>query len=157
MSLTGAQIGVDRNAVVDLVGSSPMVDQYSQNDSNNVTVAIAAAVSAFRSAAIKGGYSATDLDALTDSTCPADVRRWLLHLALDELTSGGMQRPDSIASFGTEARKWLSRVAGTAETIDGLSRATTTGGAQVRISGPTEQTFDRSNVSQRFNSRDPRL
>jgi hypothetical protein len=56
-----------------------------------------------------------------------------------------MQRPDSVVTFGVEARKWLSRLAGGAETIDGLSRATTTGGATARVGAPSALITDCDN------------
>jgi hypothetical protein len=157
MALLAATIGLDKRAMVDLVGDFALMDVYAQNEDGNITKALNVATSDFRSAAIKGGYSATDIDALTGDTCPDTVKQKLKHLGLDELTSGGMSRPDEIAKYGDAARTWLSRLAGGAETIDGLSRATSTGGTQLRISAPEENVFDRCNTSQRFNSRDPRL
>ncbi len=147
MSLLAATIGLDKAALAVLVGASNIVDVYSVATDSNVTAALNAATDQFRSAAIKGGYSSASVDALTSSTTPDSVKRQILHLALDELTSGGQSRPDSIGVFGAEARKWLSRLAGGAETIDGLSRETSTGGAVARIGAPASRIFDREDTS----------
>lgn len=156
MSITGGTIGIDKAAMIDLVGNVNTVDAYAQNDDDNITKAIDAIVDAFRSAAIKGGYSIVSIDGLTSATTPVSVKRWILHGALDELTSGGMSRPDSIGAFGVEFRKWLSRLAGGAETIEGLSSATSTGGSQMRSEFGTN-IFDRDNTLSPWPRRDPRL
>lgn len=160
MALLASAIGMNKAALVDLVGSQDTVNLYAQNDDDNIDKSLNASTDAFRSAAIKGEYSAASVDALTSSTCPESVKRWILHLALDEMTSGGMGRPDSIAKYGDEARKWLSRLAGGAETIDGLSRDATTGGRTIRVGamdGVSGNTFDKDNERSASNTRGSRF
>lgn len=158
MGLLASAIGLDKNALVDLVGDVATVNRYAHNDDDNITKALNAWTDAFRSAAIKGGYSATSIDALTSSTCPENVKRWILHVALDDLTSGGMGRPQTIEDFGILARQWLSRLAGGAETIDELDRATSSGGGGwVSSKTPSERVFDKGNTSQKYAVRDEEL
>lgn len=154
MSLLALTIGLDKAALGDLVGFTATVNQYAHNDDDNITKALNAFTDAFRSAAIKGGYTAASVDALTSLTCPDSVKRWILHGALDDLTSGGMGRPSSIDDWGKNARMWLSRLAGGAETIDGLAREGTGGGTVSHFRRNSEDVFDRNNESQEFNVRD---
>jgi hypothetical protein len=161
MALLASAIGLDKPAMIELVGSASVVNQYAQNDDDNITRALDAATDAFRSAAIKGSYSSTSVDALTSSTCPVSVKRWILHLALDELTSGGGMRPDTITKYGDEARKWLSRVAGGAETIDGLTKSGSvvdgaSGTGHVR-SKPRPRSFDRDDEELGYDARNPKI
>lgn len=155
MALAANAIGLDRKALIIHVGDEEMVGRYSQGDEKNVVNKLDAWTAEFRSAAIKGGYSAESVDALTATTCPATVKDWILHAALDALTAN-MGVADTVREWGERARLWLKRLAGGAETIDGLTKVSA-GGTSVDYRAPAERTFDRKNESQKYNLRDPEI
>lgn len=155
MALLGATVGLNDAYMTTFIDSATLA-RYLSSGSDRIKV-YDAVTDQFRSAAIKGGYSAVSVDALTTVTCPVTVLRWLAHGALDEMSSGGMGRPDEIGTWGLEYRKWLSRLATGNETIDALSNIGTTGGFQGRISAPTENVFDRDNASGGYAARNPRI
>jgi len=155
MALTADKIGLDRRALIIHVGNGETVNRYAQGDEKNIIRKLDAWTAEFRSAAIKGGYSAESIDALTNTTCPETVKDWILHATLDALTVS-MGVADTVREWGKLARMWLSRLAGGAETIDGLTKVAA-GGTSVDYRAPEERTFDRKNESQKYNLHDPEL
>lgn len=152
MALLGASIGLNDSYMTTFIDSATLA-RYLAGGADRITV-YDAVTDQFRSAAIKGGYSAVSIDALTTVTVPVTILRWLAHGALDEMSSGGMGRPDEVGTWGVEYRKWLSRLATGNETIDALSNAAPTGGAISRVSAPASLVFDRDNPDNRYNARD---
>ena len=128
MSLIAADIGVDKAFMVELTHGEATLDRYSGNDDTKVSRKANIAADEFRSAAIKGGYAAADIDALTSLTIPPRWQEIIAHIALEELSSGGIGRPDSIKEKADQMRKSLSYLAGGAETIDGMTRIAGGGG-----------------------------
>lgn len=155
MSLIAADIGVDVGFMAELAHGDTALERYSGGDDAKVERKCNIAADEFRAAAIKGGYSADDIDALTSETIPARWQEIVGHLALDALSAGGIGRPEIIKEKADQARKSLSFLAGGAETIDGLDKEEA--GPRVVRHAPTERVFDRCNTSQKFNYRDPEI
>lgn len=156
MALTAETIGVDNEFMVELAHGDDALDRYSGGDGEKVKRKCNIAADEFRSAAIKGGYLATEIDALTATTLPPRWQEIIGHIALEELSAGGIGRPDAIKEKADQARKSLSYLAGGAETIDGLTRVSA-GGTAVGYRAPEERKFDRKNESQEYNSRDRKI
>jgi hypothetical protein len=141
MSLTGSQIGVDSTFLAEVLHDQGTLDRISGADSVRVNRSCDIAADEFRAAAIKGGYSSTDLDALTSTTLHIRWREYVAWWAIDDLAVG-IGVPEDLRNRCTEAKKHFSFLATGNETIDGLSRTTTTGGSQVRINAPDSLVFD---------------
>lgn len=141
-------------SLVKRVGNESLLDQYADNDDDNITQAIAVAGAMFRSAAINR-YTEGSVDALDDTTIDAEAKFHVESLSLDVLTAGGSGRPESIGLYADKAREWLRfLVAGKAH-IDGLalvgSSAGHSGSGSVRwrakaVEDDSRFTFDRSNT-----------
>ena len=129
MALTGTDIGLTVEYMTDLAQGAEALSRYSAGQDANVDEATDIAADEFRSAAIKGGYAEADIDALTDETIPARWQRLIGHIALEELSSGGIGRPAIIKEKADQARKTLSYLAGGAETIVGLTKVENGAGA----------------------------
>lgn len=162
MALIAADIGVDKAFMSELAHGEATLDRYSGNDDNKVDEACDTAADEFRSAAIKGGYDADDIDAFTAETIPVRWKRIIGHIALEEISSGGVGRPDSIKEKADQVRKTLGYLAGGAETIDGLTRgAVGSGSVTTRTRSDRAKAFVRpepeATENTAFNYRDPEI
>jgi hypothetical protein len=155
MSLIAAAIGVDRDFMAELAHGDTALDRFTGGDDAKLVRKCDIAADEFRSAAIKGGYSEDDIDALTDETTPPRWQEIIGHLALDAVSAGGIGRAEIIKEKADQARQSLRYLAGGAETIDGLTKEEA--GPRVVRHAPTERVFDRCNDSQKYNLRDPEI
>lgn len=130
---------IDSAYLLDHVGTQAILDTYSKNNTDNLTNAIAAYHGAFKSAALKRGYSAATIDALAVATAPAFWKAVGAQWVLGFMTSGDGNRSDNITKGWEYANQQLGLLAGGAHTVDELSVT-----AQVFYSMPDTEIFDNS-------------
>lgn len=149
---------IDTTYLENHVGGSTTLLGYAKGVATNITNAIAAFHGKFKSDALRAGYTEESIDALTVATAPEFWKAVGAQWSLGQMTSGDGGRPLNIDEGWNYANEQLKLLATDNHTIDELTKATTsTGTGLVRIGAPTENVFDRENVSQRYNLRDPQL
>lgn len=144
---------IDQAYLENHVGGSETLLGYAKQVAANITNAIAAAHGAFKSAALKRGYTAASIDALTVGTAPAFWKSVLAKWALGDMTSGDGGRPQNITDGWDDAVKQLSFLATGSHAVDELTLTST---PQARIGTSTtasENAFDRYNTNGEFDRR----
>jgi hypothetical protein len=157
MSLTGADIGVNKALLTSILPDSGTLDRLSGGGGGGdarITRSCDIATDEFRDAAIKGGYDSAAIDALTDTTLHVRWREYIAWYAIDDI-SVGIGVPEDLRKRCEDAKKHFSFLATGNSTIDGLTKITDTGG--VVSQGPIERTFDRCNSSQSYALRNPKI
>lgn len=140
---------IDQTFLENHVGTSAILLTYAKQNVTNIANAIAAYHGAFKSAALKRGYSAASVDALTVTTAPAFWKSVGAAWALGFMTSGDGNRATNIKEGWDWANAQLGLLAGHAHTVDELSVT-----AQVFSVLPDEETFDNVNEDSPSYSRD---
>lgn len=137
---------IDQTYLENYVGSASQLSIYSKGNATNITNAIAAFHGKFKSDALRAGYSAASIDALTVGTAPSFWKNVGAQYALGAMTAGDGQRPDSVTDGWNYANEQLRLLATGNHTVDELTKEGTVRMRIGRLDAPSDNMMDRDNA-----------